>query len=51
MSSVARNLASKDGENSEYDRALVDLTADVLGLDRTEVAGRILSPKSPLTFE
>lgn len=51
ISSVAQNLASKDGENTEYDRALVDLTAAILGLHKSEVAGKILSPKSPLKFE
>lgn len=51
ISAVARRLASPDGENAEYDRALVDLTSDILGLDKAEAARRILSPKSPLKFQ
>lgn len=35
MCSVAKSLASKDGENTEYDRAMVDLTASILGLERS----------------
>jgi hypothetical protein len=48
LTSVARSLASVDGSNREYDRALVDLTAAVLGLDPADVAGRILAAGSPL---
>lgn len=32
----ARDLRSVDGENAEYDRALVDLSMSVLGLDPDE---------------
>jgi hypothetical protein len=46
--SVARRLASRDGGNVEYDRALVDLTSAVLVMDRAAVAERILGPASPL---
>jgi hypothetical protein len=48
VSSVARSLAGPNGANTEYDRALVDLTAAVLGVDRAEVAGLVLAPGSPL---
>ena len=37
---VARGLKSEDGENPEYDRALVEMTCDLLGIpmvDRREV--------------
>ena len=42
----ARGLRSEDGENPEYDRALVELTARLLGLtddDLEQVKERILS--------
>jgi hypothetical protein len=48
LTSVARSLASADGSNPEYDRALVDLTSAVLAMDRAAVAERILAPGSPL---
>ena len=32
---AARNLRSEHGENREYDRALAELVADVVGMDRT----------------
>ena len=48
VSSLAQSLASRDGENPEYDRALVDLTSAVLGLAKDDVAQRILAPGSPL---
>lgn len=51
VSSVARSLASADGTNTEYDRALVDLVSAVLGISKAEAAGMILSPKSPLIAE
>lgn len=31
---VASDLVSEDGENPEYDRAIVELTMDLLGLDK-----------------
>lgn len=48
---AARGLASEDGENEEYDRALVELTSDILGVHfeaRTIVAFAVVSEKSPL---
>ena len=51
MSSVAKSLASPDGANAEYDRALVDLLSAVLGIAKAEAARMILSPQSPLTFD
>ena len=45
----AEGLASEDGENPEYDRALVELVIRSLGLndndDRDMVAAAILHPK------
>ena len=38
MSSVAKTLASPDGANAEYDRALVDLLSAVLGIAKAEGA-------------
>lgn len=32
---AARQLASDTGENPEYDRALVEMTADLLGVDKS----------------
>ncbi|MCW2702165.1 MAG: hypothetical protein JWQ37_160 [Blastococcus sp.] len=48
MTSVARSLASTDGGNVEYHRALVDLTSAVLAMDPAAVAERILAPAPPL---
>lgn len=33
---LAANLISEDGENVEYDRAILELTADLLGVDAIE---------------
>jgi hypothetical protein len=33
---IASNLASENGENTEYDRALVDMTCDLLGLPQSD---------------
>lgn len=33
---VARDLRSEDGENPEYDRALVEMTTRLLGLSHEE---------------
>ena len=40
----AKALYSEDGENPEYDRALVELVRDVTPYDRAEVT-RMLEPK------
>lgn len=50
VGSVAKSLASPDGTNTEYDRALVDLASAVLGIPKRDAAALILSPKSPLSF-
>ena len=42
---TARDLRSVDGEHPEYDRALVELTGDLLGVpadDRRDVRRQIL---------
>lgn len=47
-------LASADGENTEYDRALVELVATSMSLPRDHwyvIAGVVLSEKSPLWKE
>ena len=33
---AARNLASEEGENPEYDRALVELAGELLGYSTSE---------------
>lgn len=38
---VAQALRSEDGENPEYDRALCELTADLYGLTKFEVANAL----------
>jgi hypothetical protein len=35
---AAASLLSDDGENPEYDRAITELTADILGLDKGDAA-------------
>ena len=35
---IARNLRSEDGENTEYDRALLEFLYDAFGPTREEVA-------------
>lgn len=37
---VARGLVSEDGENPEYDRALVEMTSELLGLPLGEQSTR-----------
>lgn len=42
---AARDLRSESGENPEYDRALVELSANLLGIDpdnRNDIANEIL---------
>lgn len=41
----ARLLRSEDGENPEYDRALVELSEDILGLPRESLGETILGRK------
>lgn len=36
---TAADLLSEDGENVEYDRAIVELTSDLLGLTQDDHAG------------
>jgi len=38
----ARMLRSEEGENPEYDRALVELSEDILGFPREALGERIL---------
>jgi len=44
--SIMRDLRSDDGENAEYDRALRDVTANVLDVD-DETAAAVLGMDSP----
>lgn len=48
---IARDLRSEDGENPEYDRALIELVCEAAGLsmdDRMSVAARIGVKGDPL---
>lgn len=48
---TAASLASEQGENPEYDRALVELIANLMPDDaRQYIAGLVLAPESPLHF-
>ena len=40
----AKNLHSEDGENPEYDRALVELVREVTPFSRKEVASMLTPP-------
>lgn len=39
---IARGLVSEDGENFEYDRALIEVCLEAGGFPLTEVSGRYM---------